>query len=53
MKRGDALCECGHWMDRHFEEWDEATDESFFKCLNCDCDDFRQEGENERQHLQY
>jgi len=39
-KRDHMICVCGYWNDRHFEEWDEKTDESFWKCLNCDCDDF-------------
>jgi hypothetical protein len=50
MKTGHILCDCGHWSDRHFEEWNEETDESFYKCAagGCDCDDFRHDAEGER-----
>lgn len=61
MKRGKALCECGHWDDRHYEDWNETTDESFYPCnfRGCDCDDFRhdpegeKDRENEAKQLQY
>jgi len=59
MKRGKSLCQCGHWDDRHQEEWNEETDESFYPCRSCDCDDFRHDAEgekdreNEYKQLQY
>ncbi len=51
MKTRPALCACGHWSDRHFEEWNEETHESFYKCSvrGCDCDDFRHDAEEERE----
>ena len=61
MKRGTCICECGHWSDRHPEEWNEETHESFHPCSvrGCDCDDFRPDDammkdlENEAKQLRF
>ncbi len=56
---GPALCVCGHWSDKHHEEWIEETNESFYKCARCCCGDFvhdaegEREGRNEYRQLQY
>lgn len=52
-KTGPALCICGHWSNRHHEEWDEVTDESFIACASCDCDEFRHDAEEERERENY
>jgi len=59
VNRRGEVCECGCWSSRHKEVWDEATDQSFWKCTGCDeCDDFRgdpretRERENEYKTLQ-
>ena len=48
MTKRQSLCECGHWDDRHKEEWNEETDESFHPCKSCDCDDFRHDWKMEK-----
>ncbi len=59
MKRFDCICECSHWNHRHHEEFDEANDQNFIKCKDCDCDDFRPDDammkdlENEAKQLRF